>query len=194
MNGRYKHLLGNKGLEVLVGQVWIRRVDVSKINNPLNIEIVALPDENDERFYIRDFNHGNYFFFFREDIVNNYEPKIYTGPLDLNEQIYEILGGRHFIDKDGKRLYTKKKVANNYNPLLLAMIGLQQPEQTEPDSNSIPDYSDNPKLAAMFLHSLEKFSPKVKIRMGKYTVYLDKPYNGATREEAICKAWISKNL
>lgn len=176
MNARYKHLLGNKGLDVQAGQFWIRRVDVSKINNPLNIEVIAMPDEQDERFYVREVARNVYFFFFREDIVNNYEVKVYVGSMDINEQIYEILGGRKFIDKDGNRLYNKFKKENSIQ-----------------DPNGIPDYCNTPKLADMLLHSLEKFNPKVKVRMGKYTVYLDKPYSGISREEAICKAWIDKN-
>jgi hypothetical protein len=192
MNARYKHLLGNKGIDVQTGQFWIRDKDVSKINNPLNIEIVAMPDEQDERFYVRDVARNTYIFFFREDIVNNYEPRIYNGPMDLNEQIYEILGGRRFIDKDGNRLYAKSKKRNDLQAQMLTALGIENPDK--PDPNGIPDYCNTPKLADLLLHSLEKFNPKVKVRMGKYTVYLDKPYSGSTREEAICKAWIDKNL
>ncbi len=170
MNGRYKHLLGNKGVEIAEGQVWIRRPDVVKINNPLNIEIISEPDDEEERFYIRDMGQNKYFFFYREDIVNNYEKKLYTGPLDLNEQIYEILGGRDFRSEKGEVRHLNKH-----------------------GKSEIPDYSNNPKMADMLLHSLEKYGPKIKVRMGKYTLYLDKPYSGTTREEAICKAWVDKN-
>lgn len=172
MNGRYKHLLGDKGVDISSGQLWIRRPDVIKINNPLNIEIISEPDAEDERYYIKDLSHNKYFFFFREDIINSYDRKIYAGPLELNEQIYEILGGRNFRDVTGEKILLKK------NGLL----------------SEIPDYTGNPKLADMLLHSLEKFNPKIKVRMGKYTVYIDKPHSGITREEAICKAWISKNI
>ena len=169
--------MGGKAIEVFVGQVWIRKPEVSKINNPLNIEIVALPDEDDERFYVMDINHKTYMFFFRDDIINNYEEKLYHGEMDLNEQVYEILGGRHFISKKGERLYLKSKVYGQ-----------------KEDINTIPDYVNNPKLADILLHGLEKYNPKIKVRMGKYTVYVDKPYSATTREEAICKAWIAKNI
>lgn len=170
MNGRYKHLLGNQGVDISEGQMWIRRPDVAKINNPLNIEIISEPDEEEDRFYVRDMGQNKYLFFYREDIVNHYDKKVYTGPLELNEQIYEILGGRDFRSEKGEVRHL-----NKYG------------------KSEIPDYSNNPKLADMLLHGLEKYGPKIKVRMGKYTVYLDKPYNGTTREEAICKAWIDKN-
>jgi len=189
MNGRFKYLLGGKSIEVFVGQMWIRKPDVSKINNPLNIEIIALPDEDDERFYVMDVNHNSYMFFFRDDIINNYEEKLYRGEMDLNEQIYEILGGRHFIDKMGQRLYPKPIKETAFE-----RAGLIPRAPQKEDPNAIPDYVNNPKLADILLHGLEKYNPKLKVRMGKYTVYLDKPYSATTREEAICKAWIAKNI
>jgi len=191
MNGRYKHLLGNKGLDICEGQIWIRRPEASKINNPLNIEIVSEPDVEDERFYIKDIGQGKFFYFYREDIANNYDKKIYTGALDLNEQIFEILGGRNLRDKDGNILYGKKTKRNALNQQLDNILGVEHTESKV--DNEIPDYSNTPKLADMLLHGLEKYSPKIKVRMGKYTLYLDKPYSGITREEAICKAWIDKN-
>lgn len=171
MNGRYRHLIGNKILDILEGQIWIRSPKVTKINNPLNIEIIAEPDGEEERFYVKNLSNGSYLFFYRDDIVNNYEKKAYTGPIDINEQIFEIMGGRNLRDAEGNRLH----------------VG--------PGGDSeIPDFWNTPKLADNLLKSLSKYSPKIKVRMGKYTLYLDKPYSGNTREEAICKAWIEKNI
>lgn len=191
MNGRYKHLIGSNAIDVLEGQFWIRRPEVTKINNPLNIQIVAEPDAEDDRFYVKDVGQGKYLYFNREDIINKYDKKIYTGPLDLNEQIYEILGGRNFRDKDGNVLYGKRAKLSNTERIARDLLGMDT--SLPKVEGEIPDYSSNPKLADMLLHGLEKYNPKIKVRMGKYTVYLDKPYDGVTREEAICKAWIDKN-
>ena len=56
-----------------------------------------------------------------------------------------------------------------------------------------PDYTKNPSYASELLESLEKYDPKIKVKMGKYTIYLDKSYTASTREIAICKAWVDKN-
>ena len=170
MNGRYRHLLGSQGVEILPGQRWIRLPNVLKINNPLNIEIIAEPEAEEERFYVKDLSHKQYIFFYRDDIVSNYERKMFTGDIGLNEQICEIMGWRHQKDEDGDFFLASPK-----------------------GKREMPDYIGSPMLSKKLLDSLSKFSPKFKVGMGKYTLYLDKPYRGSSKEEAICAAWIDKN-
>jgi hypothetical protein len=169
MNARYRHLWGAMGVDISSGQKWIRRINVPKINNPLNIEIIATPYEGEPRFYVKDLLRSEYLFFSREDIINNYERKLYDFDLDLNEQVCEIMGWRYIKnDKDEWVMFhvNKKKA---------------------------PDFLGNPKMSEKLLETLVKYNPKFKIKMGKYILYLDKPYTGETREQAICAAWIDKN-
>lgn len=170
MNGRYKHLLGSQGIEVLPGQRWIRRHNVTKINNPLNIEIIAEPEGEELRFYVKDLAHQQYLFFHRDDLINNYERKFFNGDLDFNEQICEILGYRHTRDAEGNFVFSNPK-----------------------GKSEVIDYLGTPALADKLLTSLDKYAPKIRVGMGKYTLFLDKPYRGTSREEAICAAWIDKN-
>lgn len=169
MNSRYRHLWGAMGVDIAAGQKWIRRVNTPKINNPLNIEIITVPYEGEERFYVKDVLRGSYLFFYREDIINNYDKKIYDMDLDLNEQVCEVIGWR-FVknDKDEWVMINGSK-------------------------KKVPDFLGNPNMAEKLLVTLNKFKPKFKIKMGKYILYLDKPYPGETREQAICAAWIDKN-
>jgi len=170
MNGRYRHLLGSQGIEILSGQRWIRQHTAPKINNPLNIEIIAEPDSEEQRFYIKDIGKQEYLFFFRDDIISYYDRKIFNGEMDLNEQICEILGWRHTKDENGEWVFASPG-----------------------GKRGVRDYVGTPVMIDKLLVSLAKYKPKTKVGLGKYILYLDKPYRGSTREEAICKAWIDKN-
>jgi hypothetical protein len=170
MNSRYKHIWGAMGVDISVGQKWIRRVNVTKINNPLNIEIITSPYEGEPRYYVKDLLHGDYFFFTREDIINNYEKKTYPYDLDLNEQACEALGWRYVQDDKGE----------------WSMVSGGKEKQ-------IPDFLGNPKMSEKLLETLDKYKPKFKVKLGKYILYLDKSYVGETREQAICAAFVDKN-
>ena len=169
MNGRQKHLMGVSGADPLQGQRWIRKVRATKINNPLNIEIIEEPEGGENRYYVRNCKNNEYFFFEREDISGNYDRKEYVGDITLNQQICEIKGWRWV------------RQGNDVWRLFL-------------NGNTIPpNYDKSPRLSSELLESLVSFEPKIKVKIGKYTVYLDKSYTGDTREIAICKAWVDKN-
>jgi hypothetical protein len=169
MNARYKHIWGAMGVDVSVGQRWVRRPAVTRINNPLNIEIITSPYEGEPRYYVKDVLHGDYLFFSREDIINNYQKKAYPFDLDLNEQVCEALGWRYVMNDKDEWVMVKE------------------------GKKTIPDFLGNPKMSEKLLKALDKYKPKFKIKMGKYILYLDQSYVGETREQAICAAFVDKN-
>ena len=165
------------GIDIKVGQEWIRKPKVSILNNPSVIHIDSKVDSLGRRL-VASSRRGR-LYFEREDIIKNYElrSKSFYRKYTINEEIAEIKGWRITITKENDDLI------------------VQNPKGERCPIEMIPKYSTSANESNKLFEQLSQYQPSFRTNMGSVELFLIingslKRYKSTTKPFVICDAFL----